>query len=293
MKKYFILALAVVTLGITSCNNGTTNESENNNEIDSLEQVLNQKEDEMNELMDRLGEIQEGLDQISDAEGRIGTLTSGEVPVGDVTADIEENLQFIENTMANNRQRISELQVKLNSSTINTTRLQQQLASLEKRFNEKVEEINALKEELIQKDIQIKTLTDTVASLVIKNTKSQAANDAKQKMLEQQQAEINKATTELNTAYYVYGTKTELRKHGILSNSKFRMSEETDASYFTKIDIRKFKTLPLDSKSVELLSTHPEKSYAITKDANNRCVLNIIDSKAFWSTSKYLVVKVK
>ena len=63
--------------------------------------------------------------------------------------------------------------------------------------------------------------------------------------------------------------------------------------YFTKIDIRTERTIPLYSKSVKVLTSHPASSYRLEADANKNYTLRILDPNQFWSTSKYLVIQVK
>ena len=51
--------------------------------------------------------------------------------------------------------------------------------------------------------------------------------------------------------------------------------------------------IPLYSKSVEMLTTHPEGSYFFEEDAKEQKVLKITNPAEFWSISKYLVIQVK
>ena len=97
----------------------------------------------------------------------------------------------------------------------------------------------------------------------------------------------------LNTDCYVFGTKAELKEQKILKNGDVLQSGDFNKDYFTKIDIRYDKVLNLYSKSAKLLTNHPEGSYAIKKDKNNQCYLQITNPAEFWSVSKYLVVQVK
>jgi len=62
---------------------------------------------------------------------------------------------------------------------------------------------------------------------------------------------------------------------------------------FTKIDYTQISTIPVNSKKVELVTTHPDGSYKIEK--NNDLVSDILitDPEKFWSASKYLVVLTK
>ena len=280
------MILSLVALCVACGESGKQTTQDDSYRQDSLEDVIREKEEEMNDLMDRLSEIQEGFKRISDAEGRVNTLTSADVEGQSVTGDIAENLSFIEETLEENRQHIAELQAKLKSSKNDVSRIATQLQTLQEEFNKKVQEINELKEMLTQKEYQIKSLTDTVASLVVAKEAVTAAKDAAEKVVSEQDAA-------LNTAFYVFGTKDELKAHGILDGSKFKMTPSTDKDYFTKIDIREVKSIPLSSKKAEVLSNHPEGSYTLVKDASGMLTLNISDAEQFWSTGKYLVIKVK
>ena len=97
---------------------------------------------------------------------------------------------------------------------------------------------------------------------------------------------------QLNTAWYVFGTKKELKEQRIMVDGKVLQSS-FNKNYFTKIDIRVDKEIKLYSKSAKLLTTHPSSSYTLTPDANKQYVLRITNPQIFWSTSKYLVVLVK
>ena len=96
----------------------------------------------------------------------------------------------------------------------------------------------------------------------------------------------------LNTAWYVFGTKRELRNQHILEGSKV-MNGNFNKNYFTKIDIRDTREIKLYSKSAQIRTVHPSGSYTLERDANKQYVLRITNPQNFWSTSKYLVIVVK
>ena len=103
---------------------------------------------------------------------------------------------------------------------------------------------------------------------------------------------INAQDKQLNTAWYVFGTKKELKGQRILENGKV-MNGNFNKNYFTKIDIRNTTEIKLYSKSVKLMTAHPSSSYTLVRDANKQYTLRITNPQIFWSTSKYLVVLVK
>ena len=97
---------------------------------------------------------------------------------------------------------------------------------------------------------------------------------------------------QLHTAWFVFGTKKELKEQQILVDGKVLQSS-FNKEYFTKIDIRVDKEIKLYSSSAKMLTSHPSSSYTLQRDANKQYVLRITDPQLFWSTSKYLVVLVK
>ena len=90
-------------------------------------------------------------------------------------------------------------------------------------------------------------------------------NEAKAKTV----AEQDKA---LNTAWFVFGTKKELKDQKILSGSglfkKGSVLKDGDVNkdYFTQVDIRTTKEIKLYSKDADILTTHPTGSYALEKE---------------------------
>jgi hypothetical protein len=98
---------------------------------------------------------------------------------------------------------------------------------------------------------------------------------------------------QINTAYYVFGTKSELKQRNILSNGEILTNANFDRNYFTKIDIRNINTIPLHSKSAKILSKHPSNAYSLLKDSKGEYTLKIINPTDFWNLTKYLVILVK
>ena len=109
---------------------------------------------------------------------------------------------------------------------------------------------------------------------------------------EQKTQTINSQDKQLNTAWFAFGTKKELKAQNILVKGKV-LQGNFNKSYFTKIDIRVEKEIKLYSKSAKILTMHPSSSYSLTTDAKDQYVLRITNPDIFWSTSKYLVIQVK
>ena len=146
-------------------------------------------------------------------------------------------------------------------------------------------QLQKLQAELQEKDIHIAELDQTVANLntSITSLKEETANKA---------ATIVAQDKQINTAWYVFGTKKELQSQNIYEKGRVLQSN-FNKNYFTKIDIRIVKEIKLYSKSVKIMTAHPANSYQLIQDANKQYVLRINNPQNFWSTSKYLVVLVK
>lgn len=281
MKKLMIFAACAAMLA--SC--GQSNKgAEQNFQLDSLQNIIEQKDNELNDLMGTFNEIQEGFDLINEAEGRVNMLRDGSEGAS-TSATIKENMEFIQQTLKENKDKIAELQKQLNNSTLNATKLKETIAKFEKQLNEKSAEIEALRAQIEEKDIKIAELDDAVTNLKVENDEVKAQRDKTEEIAKNQDQQ-------LNTAYYMYGTSKELKAAGVLSKGEV-LQGTYNKNDFIKIDIRKTSVIPLESKSADILTSHPSGSYSLLKDSNGQYTLRITDASKFWSASKFLVVKVK
>ena len=282
MKKIIFMAALVSMLA--SCIDGFKGNSQGDRERDSLRNVIDQKDSELNDLMGTFNEIQQGFDLINEAEGRVNMMRMG-AENNNSAENIRENMQFIQETLDENKRKIEELQSKLKSSSINSAKLKDAINSLTQQLNEKNVEIEKLRAQLAEKDVKIEELSGTVSNLQTENAQVKQQRDETEQIARNQDAQ-------LNTAWYVFGTSKELKAEGILSKGEV-LQGNYNKNYFTQIDIRKVNVIPLESKSATILTNHPAGSYTLLKDSKGQYTLRITDVAKFWSVSKYLVVKVK
>ncbi len=283
MKKVILFAL--MAMAMTACKN---NESEKQisalqQQTDSLNQVIEQKNDEINDVIGTLNDIESGFREITEAQGRVTVAQRGESSSS--VERIRENMQYIQSTMQQNRDLIKKLQAKLRESGINSEQLRRTVDNLTLQLQEKDEQLRDLRESLLAKEIRITELDETIADL--NEDVAQLKEEGEQKT-----ETINTQDKQLNTAWYVFGTKKELKAQNILNDGEV-LRENFNKDYFTKIDIRVDKEIKLYSRNAQMLTTHPSDSYTLQRDANKQYVLKIKDPQTFWSTSKYLVIQVK
>ena len=284
MKRIVISLLALTVL--MACNNKKEEKNlASQNTIDSLTDIVNQKNNELNDIMSTFNDIQEGFREINEAEGRVNIArNNGET---NAKADIMENISFIKRTMQLNKERIAKLREQLKESSFNTSKLQATIESLNKELESKTARIEELQAELDSKNAHIAHQDKQISELNTNVNSLTADNAAKARAVEQQDKQ-------LNTAWYVFGTKKELREQHILEGTnKVLKGNNFNKDYFTKVDIRVDKVIKLYSKSAKLLTNHPAGSYSLDKDARGMYTLRITNPTTFWSVSKYLVVVVK
>ena len=208
MKKALIAFMAAGLLA--SCNEGTnTQQAKSDNTVDSLIGVINQKDNELNDILSTFNDIQEGFRQINEAEGRVNIERGkGEKSAKD---DIMESISFIRRTMEVNRERIAKLKQQLKTSSFNTDKLQQTIEGLSNELEQKSEQIKQLQSELEAKNIHIAEQDKQITDLNTNVNALTTENADKARTVERQDKQ-------LNTAWYVFGTKKELKEQRILQS---------------------------------------------------------------------------
>ena len=281
MKK--VLWFVVALLSLTACNQRNGNSEMIAQQADSLNRIIAQKDNEINDMIGTMNDIEEGFRAINAAEDRVSVARQGEG--ASAKERIKENMQFIQQTMQQNRELINKLRNQLRQSSVKGDQLRRTLESLAEQMDEKDAQLRALQAELVAKNIQIDELTEQVSDL------SSNVSNLKEESSEKSQT-ISVQDKQLNSAWFVFGTKKELKEQRIIEDGEVLRSN-FNQDYFTKIDIRLDKEIKLYSRSAKLLTAHPAGSYKLEQDANKQYVLRIENPSKFWSTSRYLVILVK
>ena len=284
MKKLLLLSVCVALL--SSCGNRAQNEALKA-QNDSLTMALTERDLELESIMSAFNEVQEGFRLINEAENRVD-LNTGVVEGSSISSKIKEDIRFISEKLQSNREQIAK---QLKNSKYATAQMKKALANLNQELEAKTQQIATLQTELASKNIRIAELDDVVAGLN-ENVKDLIAEN------EVKSATVASQDKALNTAWFVFGTKSELKEQKIieskfLQKTKVLEGDDFNKDYFTQIDIRTDKTIKLYSKSAELLTIHPEGSYVLVKDAEGQLTLQITNPNKFWSVSRYLVIIVK
>lgn len=282
MKK-IIAALLITTL--LSCGDNTNEKGTITSaaadslatENAKLKEEANQKEEAINSFMESFNDIQENLNVIKEKQ-KIITSSAKSGDVQNRKDQIVQDIQAINELMDQNRQKLTNMSGKLKKANLKIAELENMIATLTTQLGERDVEIIDLKDQLEKVNLHVAHLTTTI---------------------EESESASTEKTNKLNTAYYAMGTKKELEKQGVISKEggligigkTAQLKGDFNKNYFTKVDIRDVSSIPILSKKVKLVTSHPSGSYKLEGDPKKQIEkITITNPEEFWASSKYLVI---
>ncbi|MEN6618742.1 MAG: hypothetical protein ABFC28_04495 [Rikenellaceae bacterium] len=295
MKNILIFSvLAVFAFSLTSCVESSNKYKALQAQLDSLSVSSTAKSAEFEEVFATLNEVENGLRSIREAENIL--VLQSQKGGAEVQANSREQLKSdvaaIGEAITNYKKQIDKLK---NDNRIQSSQFKIRLAALTQELEAKSQLIDDLSRQLSEKDTQLKVKSQQIASL--DETVSTLRHDVSSLGQESsaQKETIANLDTQINTAYYILGTKAELIAANVMSKGGLfrsaKISYQAEQSAFIKIDIREVKEITLNAKKAKVLSVHPTGTYTLEADQNGMQVLKISDPKAFWEQTKYLVVQ--
>lgn len=256
-------------------------------ERDSLAGLANTDAGKINQYLADFNDIQSNLDKIKEAEKLVSVNMSGTEVNQSSKDQINNDMQLIYDLMQKNKETIAQLKRKLKKSDGRMVELEKMIENLQKQVELNEQEITNLKDQLEKMNIKVEILTSNIDSLTNENINKENV--------------ISSKTEELNTAWYVYGTKKELTEYKVITKEGGfigigRMEKLMDGfnkEYFTKVDITKLSSIPLNCKKAHLVTSHPSSSFKFEGNEKKVDKLIITNASDFWGTSKYLVIVVE
>ncbi len=279
-----IIALILTAFTISACSS-EDNQAEIerlNEENQKLQQELVMKDSALYVFEESFSSIQQNLALISEREVSI-QLRSGELQLTtDSREDITKDIQAINNLLDENKKTIARLNSQVAKYGTDLSGFKKLTDQLEADIRSKEEQIRYIKENLTAANFTIEILNEMLDSAEFRN--------------EVQTSMIKLTVDELYTAFYAIGPYKELQKNEVLikegtivglAGSK-KLKPDFNKDYFEKISTLETRTIPLNSKKVEIITNHPTSSYELEGDEEK--TIKILDIDRFWSASKYLVV---
>ena len=260
---------------------------------DSIAQLGVQKDNSILEYISAMNEIQSNLDSIKTIQKIVSVQTApGTEMKAEAKKRIVEDIAQINNLLQKNKEMMNSLQGKLRNSNLKIVELEKMVELLNKQVGDKDAEVAVLKQ-------QLEKLNVDVAGL---NQKIETITKESEQTIKEKNEVIDTKTTELNTAFYGFGTKKELeaknvieKEGGVLGMGKtLKLKKDFNREFFMKVDIREFNQLPLNTKKAKLVTYHPDGSYHMVMTDKKTVESIVIDKpEEFWKASKYMLIVVE
>lgn len=283
---YFILPLAVASV-LAACQSGPSEaELAAKAESERLRNELQARDSLIGEMTLSFDDIEKNIMLMDEREKVLGENAEGELNM-DKRKKMVRDLQLMNGLMQESRDRIADLNKRLDKSKIEASGLRKKLKSLDMMLASRDSSIASMKDELLARDFKIEQVNDQLTAIELEIAKREA-------IIEQQ-------TNQINTAYYAIGTAKELEERGLVTKTggfigigqQSTLSADATATQFKALDVRETKRVNLEGKKANLVTEHPRDSYSIVEEGDHLAYLEIKDPDAFWRLSKYMVVEVK
>ena len=290
MKKILIaMGLIAATASFVGCNQKELDQSKMT--IDSLQGVVDSKDAEIDGLFTMLNEIEDNLSMINSKYSNVQEMRRNNTEgTYNHKKEITDQMTSISAIMAENKEKLAQLNSRVNQLGRKNADLQAYITRLEERSAAQEQQISELLTELENNKVVIKGLNKNVSELTV-------SNQQKDEYIAQQIAEANRA-------WFVVGSYSELKAAGIVTKSggfigigrKQGTVADMNTEHFTQIDRTKVTTISINKKKAVVISQHPENSYELVADEEESGVtayLRILNPTQFWKYTDYLVVSTK
>jgi hypothetical protein len=271
---------------------------------DSLVSIKNEL---LNEVMTSTQFVNDINDEMAKLKARKpAKLTSKVNAESDAAAIKEERAAVMQRIRAmvarldSSENRVASLRARVTRLAQHDSTLIAQVAAYERNIQELRETVDRQKAEyegiIATQKTQIASLTSKVDTMTSENTRLTTEKTARVDT-------VNHLSTELNTVYYVIGTKDDLVKQGILveeGHKRFVIlggrtvsaARDLDPTKFTKLDRLRDRTIEFPEGQYTIF-TRQSLSYASpvsAKDGKISGGLKIDQPEEFWGPSKFLII---
>lgn len=259
----------------------------------NINEELAARDSMVNDLVGAFNDIEDNLRFIKEKRKMLSIETQKEGGRDQKQAIIDD-IALMNEMLEKSSEHIDQLEQRLKRAGIELSSFKKKLANLNQSIEEQNSEILALQKKLEEKDILLAELNSKVDTMAIMIAQ-------REDTLQVKEQQIMDKTMELNRGFIAYGTYKELAEHGVLKKDggflglgkQVSLQNNLDESYFTQLDIRDTKTIPLFSNKATIISEHPDSSYNFIEENGMIAYLEIENPEEFWKISKYAVIEVK
>lgn len=285
MTMRLTAATLVVLLFLSGCSNKSEELQQKVQQLETeraaLQQEMADKEKFYGEVVQAVNDVYKDIESVRAQEAVLTRQASG--PEGSPATKSPEREQLLANigsigaTLKENQKKIAALQAR-------AKKLGADIASLNNV-------IQMLKQTIAEREASIAALEAKVQGL-----ESQVAEQSQ--TISEKEEIISRQQMMMRTAYYVAGTRDELKKKGIISSeggflwgllgSTTVLNSGVTQKDFTPIDIMNSETIEVNGVIDEIVPARKPAFYAISP-AGQKSQLTIKDPERFWQ-DRYLVV---
>jgi predicted nucleic acid-binding Zn-ribbon protein len=282
-----LAVVALCAIFVIGCNNNKEEMQKQltdaQNARTSLQQDIIDRDAYFESVMKSVNEVYTDLEKVRIKEGVLKKSGAGLEGAPQYTNAqsrdrLIQNINEIGSSLQENRKRVAAIQGRM------------------KHFKGEIAGLNTLVENL---KASILEREQSITQLQAKVQGLQATMAEKTKLLDEKEGTIGDQQRTLNTAFYVIGTRDELRKKGIISDeggflwgllgSTTIMNTSADQSNFTPIDKTKDQTIQVNGRIQEILPRRNSDLFAATQKPEKGSELTIVSPGKFWQEN-YLVI---
>lgn len=280
MKTVKLLSLITIALLLSSCQKTVPQA-----EYDRIVAERDSQAVEMQQMSSLITVVNNSMNTIAQQESMLFINAEDGKPVS--KKEMLARLEAFQKLIDQQRSHIDSLQNVMKSKSGAVANLQQVINALKDQLAEKQLRISELEQELTTKNTDILHLKARVESVTTQLQEEKETTHFLEQVAQDQDAIINEG-------YFIVGSKKELKDLGLVSGifKKKANYANIDKTHFTKIDIRKFNEINLESQP-KLITEKPASSYTVRQNADGSYTLRITNPTEFWSASPFLIIQSK
>lgn len=282
-RKALIILLGLFVLCLCSCNNYRQQVEDLQAKLDSVEMSSTLKDSTMDVLTTTMFDIQEVIEDIKQKENilSLGNLSEAKKKT------VKEEIMELKDILVTNRNKIEQLQNRLNSANAKNLRLERTIAKLDSTINVQEQNIKRLEHTVNTQKVQIAQLSQENTQIKKDLSVAQTQQAAAESKAQASAAQVVALQNENDYVYYIIDGRSGLNSKGFEIGIApfYKLKNWPSSTYsYNRISKRNTKSINLGTDKAKVVSAH-KTGYHVSGNT-----LYIDNADAFWSASKFLIM---
>jgi len=215
--KSTIFTLAILLALLTSCGKQSSDYKALQAQNDSLLNAKSKLQEEVDGYFSAMNQIDQNIEKIKSTENTISTQPVCKELPEDMRNKINDDMTYLNDMLVANKAELSRLKAKIKKSAFKSSQLEHTISRLTKSLEEETDKVALLQTKLAEKDSIIVKL-DTKVDEMGKNIEALSTdNKTKETKIKEKETKIKEQDETIHTAWYVFGTMSELKKQKIVT----------------------------------------------------------------------------